>query len=883
MTKNRYVYLSILALILFSALAIALSMPARQANAWRSEPTSTAVLDDGNGSFVKSELSKLYCQLVSGATSLQQLNTAANKVASEEYRATGTGAGDFAQLGFTVMLGNKKWTPVHLTTDCDGNVILTLWLAWTSDAQPWSACQLDGFTWQNTPQTQYDPYPMNMYSSSYIRAYLNGTDYLAEASATQLTSGKSVQADEWKIFLSSFDKYLVAPENIAYQANERSSVLLPEFRDNVGNILQDPFDNLNEGYAEDGLNYNVQDGYDYRAKNGYADWKTDKLWLPSLSETGHGTFTSFQTDEHGTYYFPEGKKYDAGLWNTVWDQTTTDSHAHGSWLRSGNTQTETRPSGDAAYALDITGSMGTKNVDSRSNQSQYVRPAIHLNLTAIENGSQHDENVGKPQSQTVVAQYDGCTHTLAIPDYTEMDLGDIPDGAAFGYGILSAVDAGTYTLEAAPKSGKWADGTADPVEFTLTIEPRPLEVHIYGDTEGGFHVFGQTPTVKNLRLGALYGAFVGDDDIEDLGEISPVLTSRADGKVYPFDADMPVGTYDVEIQNGVYNNYDVTFVKSAAFGWVEECVYTVLPSDDVAILVSGYLVQNGSVTVPYDGKQKHVGLLNIDVKSRSVKFYQNGVELSEPPSESGEYVVNVMGTYTATFTLVIEDDKLPPTKPVGDQLTLTRTYNGNKITLAIPSAGKMSFGPVPQGATLDSGGLSAVNVGVYALTASPKEGQWRDGTSDSVTFVLTVLQADIDMTRVEYRVDDSAPAADGFSVAYNGLPKELTVINLPAGVTAAVEYYSNGAKLDGAPTTAGEYAVKVIFAVDDTANFNVPQTKEFVLVISENGSVHPTTPSDPVAPTDPNGTFPWWWIVTGVGAAATVAAVVIVVVKRRKK
>ena len=81
MTKNRYVYLSMLALILVSALAIALGMPARQANAWRSEPTSTAVLDDGNGSFVKSELSKLYGQLVSGATSLQQLNAAANKAA----------------------------------------------------------------------------------------------------------------------------------------------------------------------------------------------------------------------------------------------------------------------------------------------------------------------------------------------------------------------------------------------------------------------------------------------------------------------------------------------------------------------------------------------------------------------------------------------------------------------------------------------------------------------------------------------------------------------------------------------------------------------------------------------------------------------------------
>lgn len=227
MTKRKSVIVTVFALTLALALCIALGMPAPQANAWRLEPEATVILDDGNGAFVKSELSKLYGQLVSGATTLQQLEAAATKVAADETSALGTGASDFSAPGTVASLGGKKWTPVHLTKDNDGNVILTLWLAWTTDVQHWSACSLDRYDWQQVRQTQYDAYPMNMYSSSYIRAYLNGTDYLAEAGATQLTKGSGVQSGEWKIFLSTFDKYLVAPEKIAYKQTSAAPFCCP--------------------------------------------------------------------------------------------------------------------------------------------------------------------------------------------------------------------------------------------------------------------------------------------------------------------------------------------------------------------------------------------------------------------------------------------------------------------------------------------------------------------------------------------------------------------------------------------------------------------------------------------------------------------------------
>lgn len=830
MSKSKSAIFSILVAVLALALGATCLVPSQSANAWRLEPEAAATLDDGNGGFVQSELTKLYGMLVDGATTVAQLNAAATRAATDANGISGTGASNFAQPEAVVMLGNKKWTPVHLTKDSSGNTILTLWLAWTTDVQSWSAFKL----YDSKRQTQYDAYPVNMYSSSYIRAYLNGTDFLAEAGATQLSSGSDVQSDEWKVFLASFGDYIVAPSQVAYQANERSSAVLPGFRENAGNIIVDPFDNLNEGYAESGVKYNADCGYDYRAKTGYSDWQQDKLWLPSLSETGHGHYTVYKTDSHGVYYFPEGEKYDAGLWNTTWNQTTTgSSQQYDAWLRSGDSQNAVNPTGDRVYTLSLTGTMGTVDAET----SNYVRPAIHLNLTAISQGMK-DDMADKPQSQNITALYDGEQHSLSIADYAKMNFDGVPAGAQFEYGRLSAVNAGTYTLRATPKAGTWSDGTASPVTFTLRIAPRPVEVSVGGDTEGGYHILGQTPTIANLRLYSVvtYAAdrgFVGDDDIEDLGAINPVLTSRSDGKTYRLGKDMPVGTYDVEIANGVYNNYNVTFVKSAAFGRTEECVYTVLPTDDVAVLVSGYLVVDGTVTVPYDGKAKYVGLLNLGnyVNRRSVEYYQDGVKLPQEPVAAGTYTVRVTGSYTAEFTLVINDDFLPPLKPAEADLTLTKTYTGTVITLHIVGADKMTFGAVPDGATLEGDSLSAVNAGVYRLTARPTDGQWRDGTSGEVTFVLTVLKADIDMSRVEYRVGGYAPYPYGFSVGYNGLPQEATAINLPDGVQAEPHYFIEDAPLSAPPKEIGSYIVWFSFTVADPTNYNVPEDKGFNLYI----------------------------------------------------
>lgn len=882
MTKRQSLTLVFGCALAFSLTAAVLS-PRTEASAYRLEPEATlAPLDDGQGNFEIENLHALYGMLVSGASSLSDLEAAATRAPSAAGFAAGTGSADFAQQAI-VLLGGKKWTPVHLTKDQDGNTILTLWLAWTEDVQPWSAFGVDRQNWQTTRQTQYDPYPMNMYSSSYIRAYLNGTSYAAQAGATSLTDGAAVQAGTWKTFLSTFKNVLVAPEKVSYQANERASVLLPEYVAAWNG--PNNFDLLNEGYAEEGLNSNTEDGYVYGEKEGYSDWRSDKLWLPSLSETGHGKYTAYETDSHGVYYFTAGEMYDTGLWNMTWDQCRTHTHNHNVWLRSGDAQNRAaRRCGDDALSLTITASYAATS----ASEEHLVRPAIHLNLSAVE-GERAADPAEKPVPRTVTAEYDGGEHGLDVADYAKMNFSGVPAGATFSYGRLSATHAGTYTLNATPKSGSWADGSADPVAFTLTITPRPARVYI---RDSAFQVYGETPTVASLQLSPQYGDFLVDEDIADLGDLPVSLSSRKDGRTYPLDAQLPVGTYDIAIADGVYGNYNVTFLYSAAFGDTSGNVYTVLPSDAPAILVGGYLVENGAVSVPYDGYVKAVHALNLPAGSKiTTAYYSNGEKISAP-RESGQYTVSVTGAVTMNFTLIIEDDDLPPEKPT--DLTREAVYSGSPVSIMILKAGKMTFGEPTAGATFANALFSATNAGIYTLTASPKSGSWADGSSDPVTFTIRIAKADVDFSRTIFRADGKALGGD-VSLVYDGRAKNVTAEDLPSSVTATVTYFdAEGTRLPGAPSAVGSYRAVVEFALSDPANYNVPAPREFTFRIAEEEGDLPDPPvvPDPQDPADPSAdpetapapVSPWWWIVPLIVASAAAAgAVVGILIKRKKK
>lgn len=177
-------------------------------------------------------------------------------------------------IGAEVVLGGMRWRVVLSSETDKHEVYATLWLANSKDTGIWGA-------WSNPDTTL--PTPSNMYSASYIRAYLNNTRF----STSQTEFADNVQKAEWKNFLDKYGAFISAPEEISYQRNLTGYA--------------------NEGYGS---------GDVYSGKSGYDDWKQDKLWLPAYSEVGTVNTNGYWGVDrsvcfNGSYWLRSGRADDA--------------------------------------------------------------------------------------------------------------------------------------------------------------------------------------------------------------------------------------------------------------------------------------------------------------------------------------------------------------------------------------------------------------------------------------------------------------------------------------------------------------------------------------------------------------------------------------------
>ncbi|MCH5147478.1 MAG: hypothetical protein J1F61_05710 [Clostridiales bacterium] len=559
-TKLATVMLSAL-LILSAAFGIAgLGSKGKVASA----KTDVAVikLDNGNGGFSATGLSDLMKKIGSSVTGTYD---ALDSVFGNDFTSGsgkkqpgGTARKDASALNTTVTLGGYKWNVVLVSRALYGksdlsdkvnynygsnavgdkdDIIVTLWLADTTVAEAgidtanynWSA---GGWSYKvETIQTANGlHYPTNMYSSSYIRALLNGTNYadygIALGTSEQVAKGatkanpfnsvvirdgSSLQKDEWKTLISTYGDYIATPAQIKWQQEQHESetdctgnswVAWGGDAPNSGlvgtdnNWYQAVYDNEKaDGYTgtatapgyvgESYQNYptfgNVHDGTNYSA------WGNDKIWLPSLFETGY--------NESST-----GNPYNrVGLWDTTKDQRS-HTGAQNVWLRSG-------VNADANYAGVLTpaGVAGGAYVSV----SYAVRPALHLNLKSAAqaaggasapaktgnavltyNGNEQDgikfdaqksyinkvEYTDKTGNKTV-AEYKvnvaSGEVTLAKVTYTASGGAEVAvrsaDWAKYtsawkinnNEGIVSGVNAGTYKVSAGLRAPIWDGSTKD--------------------------------------------------------------------------------------------------------------------------------------------------------------------------------------------------------------------------------------------------------------------------------------------------------------------------------------------------------------------------------------------------------------------------------------
>ncbi len=426
--------------------------------------------DDGDA-FNATELNKLYRYLTQEGTFDAVKTAATDGKTSNDFRTLNGGK------NITVTFGGKKWDVVYLTTAKNGDVILDLWrsadtLTDTDKAQfaPWS----------NNP-TPADTYPSAMYSTSMIRVVtLNAGGKYSTAGAVLSELQQQSKDNQYARFtMSSVDnsltKYIAKPSEVGYQAKEYSD-----------NISRDNSKEANKGFyhpnssyeyvvnkelntnAEWNTSVSTQDGTQCRYNYGttekdstreegakYGSWKDDYLWLPSIEETGR--------EESST-----AARTGIGIWHT---DESLRSATGSAWTRSGHTG-----KADVAIALSNKG-IYTNNTNATVTKNNYVRPALHLNLTAASKAVALSKADWKDESQPYDPQ--GVKWVVNADNVTIEAVpleGDTSwwDGATH---TITANKVGTYQLKVTPTGGlQWDDKTSDPITVKYTVTKGEITV-----------------------------------------------------------------------------------------------------------------------------------------------------------------------------------------------------------------------------------------------------------------------------------------------------------------------------------------------------------------------------------------------------------------------
>lgn len=339
--KKSILFFAVLAavILVLATCLVGLNFSGQTANAL---PTSTETIDFGNEinladrAKVK-ELITVLGGIEGNGPSYQAMETKLEDAISNTMDAscfTDAKTVTFAGVEFNIVYVSKaKYT--ENGTNCD-DIIVTLWVSSGNIKSNYASYNDD----------TDGKYPANMYSSSYIRSTLTGSSYAEGKDAETLTAG--VINDAWKPFNENgaFYNYLATPANMLWQEN--LSMAYMRFFNSNNNCPNEAWGTPIKG--------GFPDGYDYSGKEGYSDWKNDRIWLPAASEaSAHGDVK--------------------GLWNTSDSQIQSEEGDLDDfcWSRSGSFDKYFHYVSPIYYNI----------IKQGVSEQYYVRPAIHLNLKTL--------------------------------------------------------------------------------------------------------------------------------------------------------------------------------------------------------------------------------------------------------------------------------------------------------------------------------------------------------------------------------------------------------------------------------------------------------------------------------------------------------------------
>ncbi|MDE7191482.1 MAG: hypothetical protein K2O35_03355, partial [Clostridia bacterium] len=386
----------------------------------------------GNGKIFKGEIFWELLQQVSGISNPDKNTlTALPKIkTSDDIRGQNNGK------DVVVTIGGKKWNATYLSTNSNGDPILTFWLA--SDST--------GAMFNPQCANVVGSYPNNMYGTSWMRASVlnNGGSYAAKNDATSLTPVSQSKDNEWAIYTmdnaaGSLTSFIEVPDNMSWQHVQSAKL-------SAGHTYNCNNDALDSGMGD------FYGSYIYEGKTGYANWANDKLWLPSVAEVG--TLSS------------------GGMWKLSNNQQASGKGY--AWLRSAKEN-------DGRYLYMFNGDGKDFSFGSTTIEYYTVRPAFHLNLKkagdAVVNALALPQSFNKTYTGSTLDASDQSWHTSLLK--STISNGSVTETYYNGDTKLSSAPtiAGTYKIVYEIKSAEymWANVTNDKREITFTINKALLD------------------------------------------------------------------------------------------------------------------------------------------------------------------------------------------------------------------------------------------------------------------------------------------------------------------------------------------------------------------------------------------------------------------------
>ena len=380
---------------------------------------------------------------------------------SSEYRINNyKNSADFAK-DIRVTINGQPWVVTWVSRSGNasqngGDVVVTLLYDGSVRANThWAGHAVDS----NVYGGSLVNYPGGIYTYSYIRNAINGYDVYSSTDNSFNTRFTDAEKHKFSIFekyrSEEFTQYLVQPKDVLVQS------FMTQLTTEVTNYnnMQAVFDDswwtaYNEFYGTKGAYYNVDANVRYETLSTYGDWKNDYLWIPSQGEIGgwvdQSPYTLWEMSN-------STRLYGTGYWTRMYDSYGGGILGIGD---DGN--------GFFAHGEDAV----TWGEDDLA-----ARPAMHLNLTAVDEASVEVSEIPINMELEYAAANLGVTEDNA--PWLKSGI-TVTYQTADGATVAGCKDVGTYTATATVSDKDavmWTDGTNAPKTFTLRVKKRKIKVN----------------------------------------------------------------------------------------------------------------------------------------------------------------------------------------------------------------------------------------------------------------------------------------------------------------------------------------------------------------------------------------------------------------------